>query len=372
MDNLNIIDVCGIFAPTTNNNGVLLNPKSAGKTKPTDPYVPKELVQRFNIKKGQFISGKAHQASGHQNPKVRFIETIDGVPCIERRKMATFQNLTTIAPRKKLKLETKDGRLTNRIIDIFCPIGKGTRGLIVAPPRTGKTTLLKDIALGVIENHPECHLMILLVDERPEEVTDFRLDVPQAELYASSNDEDISTHIKIADLAVERAKHLVEAGKDVVLLMDSLTRLARAHNSAKANSGRTMSGGLDIRALERPRQMFSAARATEEAGSLTIIASALIETGSRMDELIFQEFKGTGNMEMVLDRKIAEMRIWPAINISASGTRREELLLSENELEAAAFLRRAMAGAKPEVVAETLISRMKQSRNNSDFISLIL
>ena len=200
--------------------------------------------------------------------------------------------------------------------------------------------------------------MILLVDERPEEVTDFRLDVPQAELYASSNDEDISTHIKIADLAVERAKHLVEAGKDVVLLMDSLTRLARAHNSAKANSGRTMSGGLDIRA--------------EEAGSLTIIASALIETGSRMDELIFQEFKGTGNMEMVLDRKIAEMRIWPAINISASGTRREELLLSENELEAAAFLRRAMAGAKPEVVAETLISRMKQSRNNSDFISLIL
>ncbi len=372
MDNLQIVDVGGIFAPTSNNNGVLLNPKFGGKTKPTDPYVPKELVQRFNIKKGQFITAKAHQAQGHKNPKVRFIETIDGLKCTERRKVPSFQNLTTIAPNKKLRLETKDGRLTNRIIDIFCPVGKGTRGLIVAPPRTGKTTLLKDVAFGIIENHPECHLMILLVDERPEEVTDFRMDVPQAEIFASSNDEDINTHIRISDLAIERAKHLVETGKDVVLLMDSLTRLARAHNAAKANGGRTMSGGLDIRALERPRQMFSAARNTEEGGSLTILASALIETGSRMDELIFQEFKGTGNMEMVLDRKIAEMRIWPAINVAASGTRREELLLSEKELEAASFLRRAMAGAKPEAVAETLISRMKQSRSNAEFISLIL
>ncbi len=372
MDNFQIVDVCGIFAPTTNNNGVLLNPKFGGKTKSSDPYVPKELVQRFNVKKGQYIVGKAHLANGHINPKVRFIETVDGVPCMQRRKLENFQNLTSIAPRQKLKLETKDGRLTNRIIDIFCPVGKGTRGLIVAPPRTGKTTLLKDIALGIIENHKECHLMILLVDERPEEVTDFRMDVPEAEIFASSNDEDLNTHIRISDLAIERAKHLVETGKDVVLLMDSLTRLARAHNAAKSGGGRTMSGGLDIRALERPRQMFSAARATEEGGSLTIIASALIETGSRMDELIFQEFKGTGNMEMVLDRKIAEMRIWPAINISASGTRREELLLSEDELEAAGFLRRAMAGAKPEVVAETLVSRMKQSKTNAEFIQMIL
>ena len=262
--------------------------------------------------------------------------------------------------------------MTNRVVYILCPVGKGTRGLIVAPPRTGKTTLLKDIAYGVIQNHPECHLMILLVDERPEEVTDFRMDLPEAEIYASSNDENIETHIRIADLAIERAKHLVETGKDVVLLMDSLTRLSRAHNSAKANGGRTMSGGLDIRALERPRQIFSAARNTEEGGSLTIIASALIETGSRMDDLIFQEFKGTGNMEMVLDRKVAELRIWPAINISASGTRREELLLNADELEAASFLRRAMAGSKPEDSAETLINRMKQSKNNADFISMIL
>lgn len=372
MNDVDIIEVSGIFAPTTNNNGVLLDPKRGGKTRPTDPYVPKELVQRFGVRRGQFITAKAHQAPGHQNPKVRFIETLDGVPCPERKRYPSFQNLTTIAPNKRLKLETKDGRLTNRVIDIFCPIGKGTRGLIVAPPRTGKTTLLKDIAFGILENHKECHLMVLLVDERPEEVTDFRMDLPEAEIFASSNDENIPTHIRIAGLAIDRAKHLVETGHDVVLLMDSLTRLARAHNSAKGNGGRTMSGGLDIRALERPRQIFSAARNTEEGGSLTIIASALIETGSRMDDMIFQEFKGTGNMEMVLDRKVAELRIWPAINIASSGTRREELLLSPEELEAASFLRRAMASSKPEDSAETLIERLKQTKTNAEFINMIL
>ncbi len=369
---LEIMEVSGIFAPTTNNNGVLLDPKRSGKMRNTDPYVPKELVQRFNVKKGQFIKAKAHRAAGHPNPKVRFIETIDGLACSERRKVQQFQNLTTIAPEEKLRLETKEERMSSRIMDIFCPIGKGTRGLIVAPPRTGKTTLLKDIAYGVTANHPECHLMILLVDERPEEVTDFRMDLPQAEIFASSNDENIDTHIRVADLALERAKHLVEVGRDVVLLMDSITRLSRAHNSAKANGGRTMTGGLDIRALERPRQIFSAARNTEEAGSLTIVATALVETGSRMDDLIFQEFKGTGNMEMVLDRKVAELRIWPAINLAASGTRREELLLSAKELEAASFLRRAMAGSKVEDAAETLIERMGQTKSNAEFLSLIL
>ncbi len=369
---LEIMEVSGIFAPTTNNNGVLLDPARAGKMRNTDPYVPKELVQRFNVKKGQFIKAKAHRAPGHPNPKVRFIETIDGLPCAERRKVQQFQNLTTIAPEEKLRLETGEERMSSRIMDIFCPIGKGTRGLIVAPPRTGKTTLLKDIACGVIANHPECHLMILLVDERPEEVTDFKMDLPQAEIFASSNDENIDTHIRVADLALERAKHLVEVGRDVVLLMDSITRLSRAHNSAKANGGRTMTGGLDIRALERPRQIFSAARNTEEAGSLTIVATALVETGSRMDDLIFQEFKGTGNMEMVLDRKVAELRIWPAINLAASGTRREELLLSAKELEASSFLRRAMAGSKVVDAAETLIERMGQTKSNAEFLSLIL
>lgn len=369
---LEIIKVEGIFDFTANNNGVLLDPKHGGKTRPTDTYVSMELVRRFGLKRGQYIVGNAHRAQNHRNPKLRFIETIDGVGCLERKNVQPFQNLTTIAPDEKLNLETSDGRMTNRVIDIFCPIGKGTRGLIVAPPRTGKTTLLKDIAFGVLENHPECHLIVLLVDERPEEVTDFRMDLPKAEIFASSNDETINTHISIADLAIERAKHLVEVGKDVVLLMDSLTRLSRAHNSAKSGGGRTMSGGLDIRALERPRQIFSAARNTEEAGSLTIVASALIETGSRMDELIFQEFKGTGNMEMVLDRKIAELRIWPAINLAASGTRREELLLSDKEMEASAFLRRAMANSKNEDAVETLIERMRQTKTNAEFLNLIL
>ncbi len=368
---LDIIEVEGIFDLGQNNNGVLLDPKRGGRARPSDTYIPRELVRRFSLKRGQYIVGNAHKGQAHQNPKLRFISTIDGVPCPERKRVLGFQHLTTIAPDEKLHLETKDGRMTNRVIDLFCPIGKGTRGLIVAPPRTGKTTLLKDIALGVLENHPECHLIILLVDERPEEVTDFRMDLQKAEIFASSNDENLEMHVRVADLAIERAKFLVEVGKDVVILMDSLTRLSRAHNSLKAGGGRTMSGGLDIRALERPRQIFSAARNTDEAGSLTIVASALIETGSRMDELIFQEFKGTGNMEMVLDRKVAELRIWPAINLGASGTRREELLLSAKELEAASFLRRAMASSKTEDSAETLIERMSQTKTNAEFLNLI-
>jgi len=370
-DNLEIMPVEGVFDLMANHNGILLDLARNGRTRPTDPFVSRDLIQKFKIRRGQYIKGTAHKRAGHGNPKVRFIETIDGLPCIERRKQMSFQNLTTISPDEKLRLETKDGRMTNRVIDLFCPIGKGTRGLIVAPPRTGKTTLLKDIAIGISENHKECKIIILLVDERPEEVTDFKMDLPFAEIYASSNDENIDMHLRVADLAIDRARNIVEAGGSVVLLMDSLTRLSRAHNSAKARSGRTMSGGLDIRALERPRQIFSSARNTEEGGSLTIIASALIETGSRMDELIFQEFKGTGNMEMVLDKKLAQSRIWPAINLAASGTRKEELLLSSKELEASSFLRRAMSSSKTEDATETLIERMSQTKSNAEFLNII-
>jgi len=364
------ISVEGIFEPQANKSGQLLDPAKNGRRRDSDPFLPQELIRRFKVRRGSHIVGQGQQDRRFPNPKVRYIDSIDNVPVEERKKSIEFTQLTTITPDKRLKLETKDGNMTVRAMDIFCPIGKGQRGLIVAPPRTGKTTLLRDIALGIIENHPECHVMMLLVDERPEEVTDLKRSVP-AEIWASSNDEELLNHIRIADLAIDRAKRLVEVGRDVVIMLDSLTRLSRAHNSAKGGGGRTMSGGLDIRALEKPRQLFSAARNTEEAGSLTIMASALIETGSRMDDFIFQEFKGTGNMEMVLDRKAAELRIWPAINIAASGTRREELLLHPDMLEQCHFLRRAFAGIKVEEAAETAIARLSTTKTNEEFFDLI-
>lgn len=366
----NEIAVSGILDILENKTGNLLDPTRNGKTKPSDPFVPHELIKRFRLKKGNFIVAKAQHNDKFPNPKVRFIETIDGDTVEARKGRYSFQQMVSIAPDEQIRLESKDGRLTTRIMDLFCPIGKGTRGLIVAPPRTGKTTLLHDIAHGVLENHPECHVIVLLVDERPEEVTDFKRSV-EAEIYASSNDEELENHLRLAELAIERAKRLVEAGKDVVFLLDSITRLARAYNAASGKGGRTMTGGLDVRALEKPRQLFSSARNCEEGGSLTIVATALIETGSKMDELIFQEFKGTGNMEMVLDRKAAELRLWPAINLNASGTRKEELLLSGKYLAGAQFLRRALAGQKIEDAAEAMIDRLGQTKNNDEFLKLL-
>jgi transcription termination factor Rho len=369
-DKIQNIQVQGIFDPQDNKTGALLDPVRGGKTHPSDPFVPRELVRRFKIRPGSMIVAQAQRDERYPNPKVHFIDAIDGLPVEERKRKPEFTQLTTITPDQWLKVEKKDGAMTTRVMDIFCPIGKGQRGLIVAPPRTGKTTLLRDIALGVLENNKECEVMMLLVDERPEEVTDLRRSLP-CKVFASSNDEDVKNHLRIAELTIEYAKRQVEAGRDVVILMDSLTRLARAYNSAKAGSGRTMSGGLDIRALEKPRQIFSSARNTEDGGSLTIIASALIETGSRMDDLIFQEFKGTGNMEMVLDRKAAELRIWPAINIAASGTRKEELLLEKKMLAKCHFFRRALATMKIEDACETAIERLGKTKSNAQFFALL-
>lgn len=370
-DSQTAIPVEGIFEPQKNKSGVLLDPKYNGKSRPSDPFVPRELVRRFKLKRGQWVTGNGQADGRHPNPKVRFIETLDGMPLDERRKQLNFEQLTTITPDSWLQLERPgSGNMTCRVMDIFCPIGKGQRGLIVAPPRTGKTTLLQDIALGVHENNPECKIVMLLVDERPEEVTDIKRNTPGI-VFASSNDEVTQNHLQMAELAIDYAKRQVEAGLDVVILMDSLTRLSRAYNSARGGSGRTMTGGLDIRALEKPRQLFSAARNTEEAGSLTIIASALVETGSRMDDLIFQEFKGTGNMEMVLDRKVAELRIWPAINIAASGTRREELILPEEVLKKSHFFRRALASQKVEDAAESAVDRLSKTTTNEQFFKLI-
>jgi transcription termination factor Rho len=365
----NVLRVEGVLDLDNDKAGALIDVTRSGKRRPTDPFVPRELIRRFKLRPGSVIAATATPDDRFPNPKVRFIEKVDGLEIDARRRLADFTQLTTITPKEQLKLEMKDHRMTTRTMDLFCPVGKGTRGLIVSPPRAGKTILLRDIALGVLENHPECHVMILLVDERPEEVTDFKRSVP-AEVWASSNDENVENHLRIADLCIERAKRLVEVGRDVVLLLDSLTRLARAHNTQR-NSGRTGSGGLDVRALEKPRQLFASARRTEEAGSLTIVASILVETGSRMDDVIFQEFKGTGNMEMVLDRKCAEMRIWPAINIASSGTRKEELLIDPKRLEGIHFFRRALVPLKIEEAAETAVGRLSKTKTNDEFLKLI-
>jgi transcription termination factor Rho len=305
---------------------------------------------------------------GNRGPQMFRLIEIEGQDPESFPPLPVFEELTTINPNERIRLETVPERHTTRVIDLVAPVGKGQRGLIVAPPRTGKTTLLQHIADAVVKNHPEVKLMILLVDERPEEVTEIRRTVPTAELMASSNDSDIKTHTRISQLAIERAKRLVEMGNDVFVLMDSLTRIGRAFNNAISGGGRTMSGGVDARALEIPRKLFAAARNTEEAGSLTIMATALIETNSRMDELIFQEFKGTGNMEIVLDRKISDQRIYPAIDIFQSGTRREELLIPEEDLHKISVIRRGLAGHKPIEAIERLLFFIRKYPTNEQLL----
>jgi transcription termination factor Rho len=331
-----------------------------------DIFVTPELVRKYGLRDGMWIKGETRR--GNRGPQMFRLTEIEGEDPESFQNLPVFEELTTINPNQRIKLETVPERFTTRVIDMVSPVGKGQRGLIVAPPRTGKTTLLQHIADAVVKNHPEMKLLILLVDERPEEVTEIRRTVPTAELMASSNDSDIKTHTRIAQLAIERAKRLVEMGKDVFVLMDSLTRIGRAFNNAQGGGGRTMSGGVDARALEIPRKLFAAARNTEEAGSLTIMATALIETNSRMDELIFQEFKGTGNMEIVLDRKISDQRIYPAIDIFQSGTRREELLIPEEDLHKIGVIRRGLAGHKPIEAIERLLFFIRKYPTNADLL----
>jgi transcription termination factor Rho len=290
------------------------------------------------------------------------------MPFQEYTKAVRFENLTSIDPIEKFKLETAPDLLETRVIDLVTPIGKGTRGLIVAPPRTGKTTILKQICNAITTNHPEVHCMVLLIDERPEEVTDFQRSV-KAEVIASSNDMELDTHVRLSRFMIERARRIVESGKDVFVLMDSLTRIARAYNSVHGGSGRTMSGGVDARALEIPRKMFASARKIEHGGSLTILATALVDTGSRMDELIFQEFKGTGNMELILDRKLSDRRLYPAIDIPKSGTRKEEKLFLAKNLEAIRKLRRTMVDLNPIEAMETLTAALKKFKTNDEFLA---
>ena len=359
----------GIIEISGKGFGFLRDAKRNFVQTPQDIFITPEIVRRFQLRDGMWVYGETRR--GNRGPQLTRLLKINDEEPPKYQDLRPFEELTTINPDQRIKLETVPERFTTRIMDLMTPLGKGQRGLIVAPPRTGKTTLLHHIADAVVKNHPEMKLIILLVDERPEEVTDFRRSCPTADLMASSNDSDIKSHTRIAQLAVERAKRLVEAGKDVFILLDSITRTARAFNNATGGGGRTMSGGIDARAMEIPRKLFAAARNTEEAGSLTIVATALIETGSRMDELIFQEFKGTGNMELVLDRKISDLRIYPAVDIFLSGTRREELLLEEWELEKINMIRRGLAGHKPDEAIQRLLMFVKKFPTNRQMLKEI-
>ncbi len=351
--------------------GFLRSPEQHFSPKPSDIFVTPDTIKRNFLREGSFIKAVTQPPHRGHNPQLREILEINGMPPAEYGQVVRIENLTTIDPIEMFKLDTTPDVLETRIIDLVTPIGKGTRGLIVAPPRTGKTTVLKQIANAITTNHPEVEVVVLLIDERPEEVTDFTRSV-NADVIASSNDQELDTHVRLSRFIIERCRRRVEAGKDVFVLMDSITRVARAYNSVHGGSGRTMSGGVDARALEIPRKMFASARKIEEGGSLTILATALVDTGSRMDELIFQEFKGTGNMELILDRKLADRRLYPALDIPKSGTRKEEKLYGAKYIQAIHKLRRQMIDTNPIEALETLTAALKKYKTNEEVLNRLL
>jgi len=357
----------GVLEVLPEGYGFLRSPDWNYLFSPDDIYVSPSQIKRFNLLTGDTVSGQVRPPKEWERYLALLkVERVNGGEPEAAKQRVTFENLRPRYPDGRLRLETKDGDPSMRVMDLIAPIGKGQRGLIVAPPRAGKTILLQKIANAIRENHPEVALIILLIDERPEEVTDTRQNV-DAEVISSTFDETADRHVAVADMVIEKARRMVESGRDVVILLDSITRLARAHNAVLPLSGRIMSGGMDSKGLEKPKRFFGAARNIEGGGSLTIIATALIETGSRMDEVIFEEFKGTGNMELVLDRDIAERRVYPAININKSGTRKEELLLTKEELNRV-FLLRNFLGDMPETEAiEFLLKQMARSKNNREF-----
>ena len=336
-----------------------------------DIYISPSQIRRFNLSVGDLVSGQVRPPKeGERYYALLKIEAVNHEDPELSKERRDFQNLTPLFPEKMIKLENKITGLSTRIIDLFSPIGKGQRGLIVSPPKAGKTILLEKIANGITINHPEIHLMVLLVDERPEEVTGMQRSV-KAEVISSTFDQPVTNHIKVTEIVLERAKRLVEQKKDVVILLDSITRLARAYNQTIPTSGKTLSGGLDSSALYLPKRFFGAARNIEEGGSLTILATALVETGSRMDDVIFEEFKGTGNMELRLDRELSENRIFPAIDIRKSGTRKEELLLSKEKLQKVWLLRRALSSQPSLGAVKLVISKLKKTKNNQEFLDSI-
>ncbi|MBI3865778.1 MAG: transcription termination factor Rho [Planctomycetia bacterium] len=350
--------------------GFLRDPKNNYASGKSDPFVPASLIEKYKLREGLLLKGEIVHGHKGQGPRFRTIEAVDSRTLEEYTKVRPFDELTAVNPFERIRLETGTTPITMRVMDLLTPLGKGQRALIVAPPRTGKTMLLQEIANSVSTNHPEMHLIVLLIDERPEEVTEMRRQV-RGEVIASSMDRDVESHVRISQLIIERGKRLAEAGKHVFILLDSITRTARAFNKWVGNTGRTMSGGLDVKALDIPKKMFGTARRFDEGGSLTVVATALIDTGSRMDEVIFQEFKGTGNMELVLNRQLADRRIWPAIDIGLSGTRREELILTPEELDGIIMLRRSLVSLNQIEAMEQLVKTLARFPTNKEFLTKI-
>ena len=337
---------------------------------PTDPYVPVELIADLDLREGVELHGLVRPRQGRKGPRLVEVSSICGCLPDEYHDVRRFESQTAVSPHRQLRLETGAVPLTTRVMDLLTPVGLGQRGLIVAPPRTGKTTLLEHISHGVAQNHPAVRQVVLLIDERPEEVTDFRCNI-DGEVVASSLDEDVENHVRLTQLVVKRCQRLAEAGQDVFLLIDSPTRIARAFNKCARPGQPLTSGGIGIRALDVPKKLFAAARQLAEGGALTIVATALIDTGSQGDEVIFQEFKGTGNMELVLDRRLADQRVWPAIDICQSGTRREERLLSAETLQCVTTLRRAISPMHPVTAMAQLTEKLGKFRSNEEFIEAI-
>ena len=339
-----------------------------------DVYVAPSQIRRFNMKTGDIIEGNTRIKT--QNEKfsaLLFVKKINGYPPEIASRRRNFEDMTPIFPNERIRLETSGASIAMRVMDLMSPVGKGQRGMIVSPPKAGKTTLLKEVAKSIKKNSPEMHLIILLIDERPEEVTDIReaIEGPNVEVIYSTFDELPEHHKRVSEMVIERAKRLVEHKKDVCILLDSITRLTRAYNLTVPPSGRTLSGGLDPAALHMPKRFFGAARNMREGGSLTILATALVDTGSKMDDVVYEEFKGTGNMEMVLDRKLSERRIFPAIDIPKSGTRREDLLLSAEELEAINIMRKALNGLKPEEAVDKILDIFSRTKDNEEFVQTV-
>ncbi len=359
----------GIFEPAQRGSGWLRAAKSNYAVRPGDPQINADIMAKFGLRGGERLRAVTQRDRRKRDRcTVQEIITINEQPPDKYLDTTPFNDLTVISPTRRIRFETPGGPMPMRIVDLLTPIGFGQRALIVAAPRTGKTILLQQMAAGVAANHPEVYMIVLLIDERPEEVTDMRRNV-HGEVVASSNDHDVASHVRIAKLMIANAKRRVEAGQHVFVLLDSLTRLGRAFNAHIRGSGRIMSGGLDIRALTEPKSIFGAARTIENGGSLTIVASILIETGSRMDDVIFNEFKGTGNMEIMLSRELANKRIWPAMDVQQSGTRKEELLLTPEELDKAYKIRRTALGRSPEMEMENLLNAMGRYETNAEFVA---